>query len=76
MTSDWIPQIDLKKCTGCGDCVAVCPTGAVGWLAGKAAVIHPALCTYCAVCEEVCPVGAIELPYLIAKGKSKESEEM
>jgi len=61
----WIPQIDRRKCTACGDCIERCPTGALGMVAGKAAVIRPDACTYSAICEAVCPVGAIELPYLI-----------
>ncbi len=65
MDRAWIPQIDRRKCTACGDCIERCPTGALGMVAGKAAVIRPDACTYSAICEAVCPVGAIELPYLI-----------
>lgn len=67
MTGEWIPQIDPAKCTGCSDCIAACPTGALGWQAGKAALLRPEACTYCALCEEICPAGAIELPYLILR---------
>lgn len=70
MTTEWMPQINQIKCTACGDCIAVCPTGALGWQAGKAALLNPELCTYCTLCEEVCPVGAIELPFLIVKRAS------
>jgi quercetin dioxygenase-like cupin family protein/NAD-dependent dihydropyrimidine dehydrogenase PreA subunit len=62
---EWIPQIDRQRCTGCGECVARCPTGALGWDRGKAAVLHPDSCTYMAICEAVCPASAIELPYVI-----------
>lgn len=65
MDRAWIPKIDRRKCTACGDCIARCPTGALGLVAGKAAVIYPDACTYSAICEAICPVGAIELPYLI-----------
>lgn len=65
MTQQWMPQIDQRKCTGCGECVSRCPTGALGRIAEKATLIHPDLCTYCTLCEDVCPVGAIELPFLI-----------
>ncbi len=62
----WMPQIDDVRCTGCGDCVAVCPTGALGNVGGKAAVVQPQACTYCAACEDICSVGAIGLPYQIS----------
>lgn len=61
----WIPQIDRTLCTGCGECITLCPTGALGDVGGKAAVVQPNACTYCAVCEDICPVDAIGLPYQI-----------
>ena len=63
----WLPSVEQALCTGCGECIARCPTGALGWQAAKAALVQPQLCTYCAACEDVCPVGAVELPYLIVK---------
>lgn len=67
-----MPQINQAKCTACGDCIAVCPTDALGWQAGKAALLYPDLCTYCTLCEDVCPVGAIDLPFLIVKRNFSE----
>ncbi|MCC6617123.1 MAG: 4Fe-4S binding protein [Anaerolineae bacterium] len=67
ISDPWMPRIDRGLCTGCGDCIARCPTGALGRKEDKATLVQPALCTYCAACEDVCPVGAIELPYLIVK---------
>lgn len=63
----WLPRIDADLCNGCGVCIPRCATGALGSVAGKAALLRPAACTYCAACEVVCPVNAIELPYLICK---------
>jgi ferredoxin len=65
MNTQWMPQIDHEKCTGCSDCVAICPTDALGMQGDKAMLVRPDLCTYCTACEDVCPVGAIELPFLI-----------
>lgn len=61
----WLPLIDRDACTACGDCVTLCPTGALGLVMVKAAVAAPEACSYCGVCEPVCPVGAIALPYQI-----------
>jgi electron transfer flavoprotein alpha subunit len=49
------------QCTGCGQCVAVCPFGAIVMGPNGTAVIDIAKCTYCGACVEACPVTAIEL---------------
>lgn len=61
----WLPAIDEQLCTGCGDCVAACPTDVFSLVNGKAAVTAPERCDYCRACETVCPVNAIFLPYQI-----------
>lgn len=71
-----MPRIDRRACTGCGDCIALCPTGALGLVEGKAALIRPDACTYCSACESVCPVCAIELPFLICFSSGDSDEEM
>jgi ferredoxin len=75
MTPEWMPRINQVTCTGCGDCIARCPTGALGMLAGKSFLLRPDYCTYCAACEDVCPVSAIELPYLIVKREHREEAQ-
>jgi NAD-dependent dihydropyrimidine dehydrogenase PreA subunit len=56
-----LPVLDETRCTGCGDCVAVCPTiclaiaGAIPWL------IRPADCVSCSACVAVCPTDAVRL---------------
>jgi NAD-dependent dihydropyrimidine dehydrogenase PreA subunit len=59
------PIIDLDRCDGCGDCVKVCPTGALELVAGFATLVALENCAYCADCEERCPQRAIALPYEI-----------
>ncbi|MCK4807879.1 MAG: 4Fe-4S binding protein, partial [Candidatus Aegiribacteria sp.] len=44
--------------TGCGECVEVCPYGAIEVIDGDA-VIDPSLCHFCYRCVEQCPEGAI-----------------
>lgn len=70
-----MPHIDSDLCNGCGACIFRCPTGALGWQSGKAALVKPHLCLYCAACEAICPVDAIELPYLITFVRKDEAHE-
>jgi ferredoxin len=72
MTYEWFPRIDLVRCTGCGDCITVCPADALGRVQGKASLVNPELCTYCNACEDICQVSAIELPYLIVNDNDDE----
>ena len=39
--TEWFPRLDRDLCTGCGDCIAVCPTGALALVDGKAALVFP-----------------------------------
>ena len=56
-----LPVLDETRCTGSGECVAVCPTaclelvGAVPWLP------RPGDCISCSLCVLVCPVQALRL---------------
>lgn len=61
-----IPIIDPRRCTGCGTCVGLCPTGAVELNGGRAAIVRPADCTFCPICEGYCPNQAIGRPFLIS----------
>lgn len=65
MEEIWLPQIDRTRCTGCGDCIAVCPTDALGLEEKLAILVAPAACNYCGHCELICPEDAIALPYQI-----------
>lgn len=54
---------DERKCSACGNCVEVCPFGAIElqegrW--GKAAHVNPAQCKGCGCCVASCPSGAMQ----------------
>lgn len=46
--------LDRKKCTLCGRCIVVCPTGATS-LSKESLAIERSACTGCRKCVEVCP---------------------
>jgi ferredoxin len=39
--AQWMPRIAQAVCSGCGACIAECPTGALGWQSGKAVLLRP-----------------------------------
>ncbi len=51
---------DEKLCTGCGDCVRICPAGAVK-LVGKKARFDYSTCTGCAECISICTQRALRI---------------
>lgn len=59
-----LPVVDTVRCTGCGDCVAVCPAECLA-LAGRLPWLpRPLDCLSCTVCELVCPTQAIRMALL------------
>ncbi len=61
---DGRPDLALRpeRCLTCGSCVAVCPAGTAGHLAGQAVDgVSADRCQRCGACAEACPTGAREL---------------
>jgi len=63
-----IPLIEDKSCTGCGNCLEVCPPGAIS-LQNEVAFITEDLCEECGFCASACPVGAIDIPFPVSGEK-------
>lgn len=51
-------QVDLEKCTGCGECLDACSVEAISLIEDKA-VIDVDTCLSCGACVQACPAGAI-----------------
>jgi len=74
MTSNWVMDLDLEKCRGCGKCVKACPVRAISLVGSssrstedaqprqkKQAALDTSLCLGCAVCYSACKSGAIRM---------------
>ena len=54
-------KINKEKCSGCGNCIEVCPFGVLEIKNGKAVVKHPEKCKKCGACMSACPNNAIKV---------------
>jgi uncharacterized protein (DUF362 family)/NAD-dependent dihydropyrimidine dehydrogenase PreA subunit len=57
------PTIDPTLCTGCGDCLNICPVQAIQSDARRVFAITPQKCADCQLCITVCEPEAIDLQY-------------
>ena len=53
-------KVNLKKCTGCGSCVDICPVQAIDIKKDRAVVSDE--CVECGACINECPNEALSLP--------------
>ena len=72
-------RVDEDRCTGCGTCDAVCPTGAIHVDSESESVIlsfRPSACTNCSLCRDACAEDAIgfEAEFWIADLLQEEAE--
>ena len=66
VSSNWIREVDLSKCKGCGKCAKLCPVDAIeiaeegeGKEKRRWAVCDDTLCLGCGVCYSACKFGGI-----------------
>ncbi|MCK5808487.1 4Fe-4S binding protein [bacterium] len=50
-------MVDSSLCTGCKECIPVCPTKAIT-LSRRKAVVDPEKCINCGLCASACAFGA------------------
>lgn len=51
--------LNPMKCTGCGNCLLVCPRSVLVMPNGKAEIRNRDACIECGACQRNCPFGAI-----------------
>jgi formate hydrogenlyase subunit 6/NADH:ubiquinone oxidoreductase subunit I len=56
-----LPTLDERRCTACGDCVAVCPAACLEMVGPLPWLPRPRDCVSCALCAAVCPAEAIAM---------------
>ena len=52
---------DAARCTGCRECVEVCPHAVIAMRDGKATVVDREACMECGACAQNCAAGAIRV---------------
>ena len=52
--------VDQSKCTGCGECIAVCPVESLS-MADSLCIVDESTCADCGACVDVCAAGALSL---------------
>lgn len=71
-----VPEVDIEKCNGCGDCAELCQFNAIV-SQGEFAIIFPELCHSCGGCRRVCPHDAItEIDYQIGEIKTGQADHI
>jgi len=56
-----LPALDSRLCTGCGDCVFVCPTDCLDMRGPLPWLPRPVDCISCALCVAICPPRALRI---------------
>ncbi len=68
-TTNFLPEIDVNNCTGCGKCVNICPVEAMSLISAndpkkpnrKIATLNADICLGCGLCVRACSTNTIEL---------------
>ena len=67
-----LPLLDRARCTACGECIPVCPSGVLALVGGRLEFVKPSACDYCGECEAICAESAISCPYdIVLEGNGR-----
>ena len=55
------PEMDVDRCSMCGDCTKVCTVHALEMDEDGRVVLEPTCCVNCGTCERTCAEGAIRM---------------
>jgi NAD-dependent dihydropyrimidine dehydrogenase PreA subunit len=55
----YIVEVDKDKCTGCEECINVCPSDVFELQDGKSEPVNADACVFCESCVDACPEGAV-----------------
>jgi len=55
----YIAVVNLKKCTGCGECINACPSKCFEISDDKCWAQQATDCIDCGNCPDICPEGAL-----------------
>jgi NAD-dependent dihydropyrimidine dehydrogenase PreA subunit len=58
-TMGWTVTVGTDKCSGCGECVDVCPVEVYELQDGKSVAVNEEECLGCESCVEVCETNAL-----------------
>jgi len=56
-----LPVLDSTRCTGCGECVLICPTECLELAGPRPWLPRPLDCISCTACALICPAQALEM---------------
>ena len=68
-----VPIIDPGRCSGCGLCVQVCPTGTLAMKDSIVTVAQPDTCVYTGDCVRICRQQAIDRRFQIVYVPEEDS---
>jgi NAD-dependent dihydropyrimidine dehydrogenase PreA subunit len=56
-----LPVLDVTRCTGCGDCAAICPADCIAMCWRQPVLVRPRACVSCTLCVLACPEEALRM---------------